>query len=263
MSQASIHIENLSVTYPNGKQALWDANVSLKSGSITALVGMNGAGKSTLFKTIMGFLPAKTGHITIASMPLSYARKKQLVAYMPQSEDVDWQFPVSVWDVVMMGRYGYMNILRLPRHRDRQIVRESIERVGLWELRDRQIGELSGGQKKRVFLARALAQRATILLLDEPFAGVDITTEKAMIDLLVDLQQQGHTILISTHDLASIQGFCDQVILINRTILDYGHTADVFTAENLSRAFGGNVADLSLSKSWLTNQATLAQRDVS
>jgi ABC-type Mn2+/Zn2+ transport system ATPase subunit len=249
MTQTTIHIDHLSVTYPNGKVALRDANVSLQSSSITALVGMNGAGKSTLFKTIMGFLPATTGEITIASLPLPIARKKQLVAYMPQSEDVDWQFPVSVSEVVMMGRYGYMNLFRIPGKRDRQIVQESLERVGLWELRDRQIGELSGGQKKRVFLARALAQRATILLLDEPFAGVDATTERTMIDLLRDLQQQGHTILISTHDLDSIPCFCDQVILINRTVIAAGRTADVFTPENLSRAFGGNIADFNLSQS--------------
>jgi ABC-type Mn2+/Zn2+ transport system ATPase subunit len=249
MSQTGIQIDHLSVVYPNGKTALRDANVSVKSGAITALVGMNGAGKSTLFKTIMGFLPAQTGQITIASMPLSHARKQQLVAYMPQSEDVDWQFPVSVQDVVMMGRYGYMNLFRMPRSTDRRIVQTSLERVGLWDLRDRQIGELSGGQKKRVFLARALAQRATILLLDEPFAGVDATTERSMIDLLHELQQQGHTILISTHDLASVQCFCDQVILINRTIIDAGRTADVFTAANLSRALGGNIADFALSQS--------------
>jgi ABC-type Mn2+/Zn2+ transport system ATPase subunit len=210
---------------------------------------MNGAGKSTLFKAIMGFLPAKLGQITIASMPLAHARKKQLVAYMPQAEDVDWQFPVSVWEVVMMGRYGYMNLLRIPGKRDRQIVQQSLERVGLWELRDRQIGELSGGQKKRVFLARALAQRAMILLLDEPFAGVDVTTERSMIALFQELQAQGHTILVSTHDLASIQRFCDQVILINRTVLDAGKTADVLTPENLSRAFGGNIADFQLNQS--------------
>jgi ABC-type Mn2+/Zn2+ transport system ATPase subunit len=248
MSQTSIQINHLSVAYPNGKLALRDATVSLAPHSITALVGMNGAGKSTLFKAIMGLLPAQTGDITIASMPLSYARKKQLVAYMPQSEAVDWQFPVSVWDVVMMGRYGYMNWLRRPSQRDRQIAQNSLVRVGLWELRDRQIGELSGGQKKRVFLARALAQQATILLLDEPFAGVDTTTERSMIQLLHELQRQGHTILISTHDLASVQCFCDQVILINRTILDYGKTADVFTPANLARAFGGNITDFSLSQ---------------
>jgi ABC-type Mn2+/Zn2+ transport system ATPase subunit len=139
-----------------------------------------------------------------------------------------------------------MNWLRLPGGRDRQIVQASLERVGLWDLRDRQIGELSGGQKKRVFLARALAQQATILLLDEPFAGVDATTERSMITLLRELQQQGHTILISTHDLAAVPSFCDQVILINRTMIAYGDTADVFTPENLARAFGGNITDLAL-----------------
>ncbi|MFM2432841.1 MAG: hypothetical protein RLZZ511_4055 [Cyanobacteriota bacterium] len=253
-SQTSIHIDQLTVAYPNGKEALREATVSLQSGSITALVGMNGAGKSTLFKAIMGFLPAQLGQITIASMPLSHARKKQLVAYMPQAEDVDWQFPVSVGDVVMMGRYGYMNLLRIPGKRDRQIVRQSLERVGLWELRDRQIGELSGGQKKRVFLARALAQRATILLLDEPFAGVDVTTERSMIELFQELQAQGHTILVSTHDLESIQRFCDQVILINRTIVAAGKTSEVFTPANLSRAFGGNIADFQLNQAGQLNQ---------
>jgi ABC-type Mn2+/Zn2+ transport system ATPase subunit len=246
--QTSLQIEAVTVVYPNGKEALHKTSLSLQSGSITALVGMNGAGKSTLFKTIMGLLKPKMGQITIASLPLDAARKRQLVAYMPQSEDVDWHFPVTVWDVVMMGRYGYMNLLRLPRSRDRQIVQESLERVGLWDLRDRQIGELSGGQKKRAFLARALAQQATIVLLDEPFAGVDIKTETAMIELLLELKQQGKTVLVSTHDLASIQQFCDQVVLINRTVLAYGKTADVFTPENLAQAFGGNIADLTLAQ---------------
>jgi manganese transport system ATP-binding protein len=177
------------------------------------------------------------------------------VAYVPQAEDVDWNFPVSVWDVVMMGRYGYMNLLRRPKHRDHQVVQESLERLQMWEYRDRQIGELSGGQKKRAFLARALAQQGTILLLDEPFTGVDIKTEKAMIDLLLELRELGHTILISTHDLASITTFCDQVVLINRTILAYGETAAVFTEENLSRTFGGSIGDLSLTKSRLARAA--------
>jgi manganese transport system ATP-binding protein len=157
---------------------------------------------------------------------------------------VDWNFPVSVHDVVMMGRYGYMNLLRIPRSLDKQIVRESLERLGMWEMRDRQIGELSGGQKKRTFFARTLAQQGKVLLLDEPFAGVDIKTEKMMIDLLIELRQAGHTILISTHDLGSIGTFCDQVVLINRTILAYGETSEVFTEENLSRTFGGSVGDL-------------------
>jgi ABC-type Mn2+/Zn2+ transport system ATPase subunit len=155
---------------------------------------------------------------------------------------------VSVYDVVMMGRYGQMNFLRIPRSIDKQFVRASLERVEMWDLRDRQIGELSGGQKKRTFFARALAQQGTVLLLDEPFAGVDIKTEKMMIDLLIELRQLGHTILVSTHDLASISTFCDRVVLINRTILAYGNTAEVFTEENLSRTFGGSVGDFSATK---------------
>jgi manganese transport system ATP-binding protein len=146
-----------------------------------------------------------------------------------------------VYDVVMMGRYGYMNFLRIPSSFDRRLVQESLERVHLWELRDHQIGELSGGQKKRAFFARALAQQGKVLLLDEPFAGVDIKTEKMMINLLIDLRSLGFTILISTHDLDSITTFCDQVILINRTVLAYGETSEVFTEENLFRTFGSNV----------------------
>jgi ABC-type Mn2+/Zn2+ transport system ATPase subunit len=216
---------------------------------------MNGAGKSTLFKAIMGFVKPVTGQVLIEGLPLRSAQKRNLIAYVPQAEDVDWNFPVSVWDVVMMGRYGYMNFLRRPSPQDRQVVRQSLERLQMWELRDRQIGELSGGQKKRAFLARALAQQGNILLLDEPFTGVDIKTEKAMVDLLLALRSEGHTILISTHDLSSITTFCDQVVLINRTILAYGETSEVFTAENLSRTFGGSVGDLSLHKSRIARSA--------
>jgi manganese transport system ATP-binding protein len=254
LNPASIQVEQVTVAY-NGKVALHGANLHLKPGSISGLVGMNGSGKSTLFKAIMGFVKPVTGQVLIEGLPLRSAQKRNLVAYVPQAEDVDWNFPVSVWDVVMMGRYGYMNLLRRPKHRDHQVVQESLERLQMWEYRDRQIGELSGGQKKRAFLARALAQQGTILLLDEPFTGVDIKTEKAMIDLLLELRELGHTILISTHDLASITTFCDQVVLINRTILAYGETAAVFTEENLSRTFGGSIGDLSLTKSRLARAA--------
>lgn len=246
----SIEVEQVTVAY-NGKVALHGANLKLKTGSINGLVGMNGSGKSTLFKAIMGFVQPLTGRVRIEGLPLRSAQKHNWVAYVPQAEEVDWNFPINVWEVVMMGRYGQMNLLRIPSQRDRQIVRDSLERLEMWELRDRQIGELSGGQKKRAFLARALAQQGRILLLDEPFTGVDIKTEKTMIDLLLELRQQGHTILISTHDLASITTFCDQVVLINRTILAYGNTSEVFTEENLSRTFGGAVTDLSIHKSQL------------
>lgn len=247
MNTFSIDIENVTVAY-HGNVALHSASLQLKSGTICGLVGMNGAGKSTLFKAVMGFVKPSSGRILISGLPIRLVQKSSLVAYVPQSEEVDWNFPVSVHDVVMMGRYGYMNLLRIPRSLDKQIVRESLERVGMGEMRDRQIGELSGGQKKRTFFARTLAQQGKVLLLDEPFAGVDIKTEKMMIDLLIELRQAGHTILISTHDLASIATFCDQVVLINRTILAYGNTSEVFTEENLSRTFGGAVGDFGLRK---------------
>lgn len=243
----SIEIENVTVAY-HGKVALHSASLRLKAGTICGLVGMNGAGKSTLFKTIMGFVKPNQGRVLLHGLSIRQGQKRNLVAYVPQSEEVDWDFPITVYEVVMMGRYGYMNFLRMPRTEDRIAVRESLERVNMWDLRDRPIGELSGGQKKRAFFARALAQKATVLLLDEPFAGVDITTEKLMIDLLLELRQAGHTILISTHDLASITTFCDQVVLINRSILAYGETSEVFTEENLFRTFGGSVNDLALAK---------------
>lgn len=251
MNEIGIDIENVTVAY-HGKVALHSASLQLQPGTICGLVGMNGAGKSTLFKAIMGFVRPNTGRVLINGLPIRKVQKRNLVAYVPQSEEVDWNFPVNVYDVVMMGRYGYMNLLRIPRLIDKQAVRESLERVEMWQMRDRQIGELSGGQKKRTFFARALTQQAKVLLLDEPFAGVDIKTEKMMINLLMELRQTGHIILVSTHDLESITTFCDQVVLINRSILAYGNTSEVFTEENLSRTFGGSVGDFSSAKSRLT-----------
>ena len=237
MHTPSIQVENVTVAY-SGKVALHGATLQLQSGSICGLVGMNGSGKSTLFKAIMGFIKPQSGRVLIHGLPTSKVQKQNLVAYIPQSEDVDWNFPVSVEDVVMMGRYGYMNMLRIPSRRDRLIVLDSLERTHMTEFKDRQIGELSGGQKKRAFLARVLAQQGEVILLDEPFAGVDIKTEKAIVQLLAELRDAGKTILISTHDLTSISTFCDQVILVNRTILAYGPTSEVFTSENLARTFG-------------------------
>ncbi|MBD2177967.1 metal ABC transporter ATP-binding protein [Pseudanabaena sp. FACHB-1998] len=238
METISIDIENVTVAY-HGKVALHKANLQLKAGTICGLVGMNGAGKSTLFKSVMGFVKPATGRVLINGLPIRLVQKNNLVAYVPQTEEVDWNFPVSVHDVVMMGRYGYMNFLRIPRSPDKLAVRDSLERVQMWDMRDRQIGELSGGQKKRTFFARALAQQAKILLLDEPFAGVDVKTEKMMINLLMELRDAGYTVLVSTHDLDSVNTFCDQVVLINRTILAYGQTSEVFTEENIARTFGG------------------------
>jgi len=247
--EVSLDVEGVSVAYPNGHQALSDASFRLGAGTICALVGVNGSGKSTLFKSIMGFVNPTAGRVRINGMPVKESLKKHLVAYVPQSEDVDWQFPVSVWDVVMMGRYGAMNFMRIPRAADKAQVEGSLRRVSMWEFRDRQIGELSGGQKKRVFLARALAQGGRVILLDEPFTGVDVKTEEAIIALLHELRKSGAIIFVSTHNLGSVPEFCDQVVLINRTVLAYGPTADVFTAQNLAAAFGGVLREFQFERS--------------
>jgi manganese/iron transport system ATP-binding protein len=234
-----LEVEGVSVAYPNGHLALHDTTFRLQGGTICALVGVNGSGKSTLFKSIMGFVTPKSGSVKINGLPVSAVLKQHLVAYVPQSEEVDWQFPVSVWDVAMMGRYGAMNFLRIPRALDKAKVEESLRRVSMWEFKDRQIGELSGGQKKRVFLARALAQGGRLILLDEPFTGVDVKTEEAIIVLLRELRAEGCIIFVSTHNLGTVPEFCDQVVLINRTVLAYGPTSQVFTEQNLAAAFGG------------------------
>jgi len=234
-----LDVEGVTMVYANGHLALRDASFHLDSGTICALVGVNGSGKSTLFKSIMGFLKPKAGRVSISGMPVGEVLKRNHVAYVPQAEEVDWQFPVSVWDVVMMGRYGAMNFLRIPRAIDKAKVEESLRRVSMWDFRNRQIGELSGGQKKRVFLARALAQGGRVILLDEPFTGVDVKTEEEIIALLRELRSAGCIILVSTHNLGSVPEFCDQVVLINRTVLAYGPTSQVFTEENLTAAFGG------------------------
>ena len=217
-SKPQLVVDNATVTYNNGHTAIFDASFSIEGGSICALVGINGSGKSTLFKTIMGLVTPTQGRVTLNDEPVRAALKKNVIAYVPQTEEVDWNFPVLVSDVVMMGRYGKMGFLRIPGKEDKKAVADALERVGLTGLGHRQIGELSGGQKKRVFLARALAQNGKVLLLDEPFTGVDVKTENAIIDLLRSLREEGHLVLVSTHNLGSVPEFCDHVILINRTV---------------------------------------------
>jgi len=236
---SGLSVRDVSVTYRTGLTALDAATFDLPEGSITALVGVNGSGKSTLFKAIMGFVPLRSGTVEILGLPCEAALRRNLVAYVPQAEEVDWTFPVLVEDVVMMGRYGHMGWLRRPSAQDRTLVDAALARVGMTDFRSRQIGELSGGQKKRVFLARALAQEGQVILLDEPFTGVDVTTEEAIVKLLTELRDEGRVMLISTHNLGSVPEYCDHAILINRRVLCSGPTAQVFTQANLEEAFGG------------------------
>ena len=239
MNIAGISASHITVTYRNGHTALRDSSFETPTGSITALVGINGSGKSTLFKAIMGFVRLSRGSITVFGMPVRNALKKNLVAYVPQAEDVDWNFPVLVEDVVMMGRYGHMNFLRQPKDVDYAAVTDALQRVNMLPFRKRQIGELSGGQKKRVFLARAIAQEAKVILLDEPFTGVDIKTEDQIIALLKEMRKSGAVMLVSTHNLGSVPEFCDRTVLIKGTVLGYGPTSEIFTEENLTKTFGG------------------------
>lgn len=240
-AQTGLTVDDVTVTYRNGHTALKSASFSIPRGTITALVGVNGAGKSTIFKAIMGFVPLAAGSVSIFDLPARDALKRNLVAYVPQAEEVDWSFPVLVEDVVMMGRYGHMNFLRIPSKRDHQMVDEALARVGMVDYRKRQIGELSGGQKKRVFLARALAQEGQVILLDEPFTGVDVNTEEQIITLLKALRDEGRIMLVSTHNLGSVPDFCDRAVFVKGTVIASGKTEDTFTEDNLQKAFGGSL----------------------
>ena len=244
---ASIDVNNVTVRYNNGHTAIHNVSFRLEGGTTCALLGVNGSGKSTLFKSIMGLITPQQGKISLCSLPIRQALKQNLIAYVPQSEEVDWQFPISVYDVVMQGRYGYMNFLRIPQQEDRRKVQQAMQRVNIEHLSERQIGELSGGQKKRVFLARALAQQSKIILLDEPFTGVDVKTENAIVELLGQLRNEGHLILVSTHNLGSVPDFCDQVVMINRTVIAAGKTETTFNQHNLELVFGGVLRYIKLS----------------
>ncbi|GAA1298615.1 MULTISPECIES: metal ABC transporter ATP-binding protein [Brachybacterium] len=234
---AAIHVRDVTVRYGE-VVALEGASVEVAAGRVTGLVGMNGSGKSTLFKAIMGMVRPDTGTVLINGADTRAARSGGIVGYVPQSEDVDWTFPVSVRDVVMMGRYGLQGITRRPRAVDRAAVEEALARVELTEYAHRQIGQLSGGQKKRAFVARGIAQGAQVLLLDEPFAGVDKRSEATMVALLRELAAEGRTILVSTHDLHALPQLADETVLLQRRVLFHGSVAEALTPQKLALTFG-------------------------
>lgn len=242
MIAPAIQVNKVTVHYGQ-VLALDAATVTVGPGRVCGLVGMNGSGKSTLFKAIMGAVTPDTGTVLINEKPPAAARKSGVLGYVPQSEDVDWSFPLSVRDVVMTGRYGQMGFTRRPRPADHEAVERALEKVELAEYAHRQIGQLSGGQKKRAFVARGIAQQATILLLDEPFAGVDKRSEATIGRLLRELAAEGATILVSTHDLQALPDLADEAILFLRKVLLHGPPADVLHPENLAMAFGLNVLE--------------------
>lgn len=234
----AIELKNVNVSYGD-KPALSDTSITIPFHTFTGVIGMNGAGKSTLFKVIMGLVKPDSGEVKICGDHPQTAQKHGHVAYVPQTELVDWDFPVSVLEVVMMGRIGTQNIFKTPSVIDREAVIDALTQVGMIEFQGRQIGELSGGQKKRVFVARALAQGADILLLDEPFAGLDAVSEKSLIGLLVSLKDKGKTVILATHDLMSLPDTCDRVALVKHTVIAYGPLKEVFTQELVSKTFDG------------------------
>jgi len=242
MTHPALELHDLTVSYAK-KPVLYGVDVQVPQGALVGIIGPNGAGKSTMIRAIMGLTPASSGWVQIFGE--SFEKNRHRVGYVPQREQVDWDFPVNVMDVVLMGRYGRRGWLRRVTKEDKEIAEESLDKVGMLPFRNRQIANLSGGQQQRVFLARALAQQSDLYLMDEPFAGVDATTERAIVTLLQDLQSQGKTILVVHHDLTTAKEYFDHLLLLNMRLVSFGKTQDVFTVEQLQKTYGGRLTILS------------------
>ena len=237
-----IGIYGLTVTY-NNRPILYNINCEIPKGKMIGLIGPNGGGKSTFIKCIMGLIKIDDGSISIFGN--SVKKSIMRISYVPQRESVDWDFPINVYDVVMMGRYGYMGIGRRPKQQDHIIVKASLKRVNLLSLQKRQISQLSGGQQQRVFLARALAQNSDLYLMDEPFAGIDVATESAIIAVLQELKNKGKTILIVHHDLTTARQYFDMLMLLNIRLIAFGSTSQIFTYPLLQKTYEGKLGILS------------------
>lgn len=234
----ALSVTDLSVAYDN-KMVLERASVQVPVGHLTAIIGPNGAGKSTFLKAVLNQLPNKVGTVEILGKP--FDPTSLVVGYVPQRNAVDWEFPTNALNVVLMGRYGHIGLGKRPSKKDRQLALEALESVGMTEFANRSIGQLSGGQQQRVFLARALAQNAEVYFLDEPFAGVDVATEKTIVAILQQLKAQGKSMFVVHHDLQTVKEYFDYTILLNKTILAAGPTQEVFTPEQLQRTYGGKL----------------------
>lgn len=239
MKHAPLSIQNMTVAY-HKKPVLEQVSLTIPEGKLIGIVGPNGAGKSTLIKAALGLIPSLSGEVKIYGKP--YKEQRHLVGYVPQRESVDWDFPTNALDVVTMGRYGHLGWFRRPGNKEKQIAMTCLEKVGMADFADRQISQLSGGQQQRIFLARALAQDASLYFMDEPFVGVDAATEKAIITLLGELKKQGKTVLVVHHDLSTVKEYFDWVILLNVGLVDIGPTNEVFTKDKLQQTYGGKLA---------------------
>jgi ABC-type Mn2+/Zn2+ transport system ATPase subunit len=241
VSKTHIEVTGLSVSY-GSKRVLTNVHLNIESGNVYGVIGPNGAGKSTLFKSILGLIEYSQGKVEVLGDDIDDVRKQ--IAYVPQKDEVDWQFPATVLDIVLLGRYPYKKILQRINAEDKAIAADAMEQLGITHLANRQIGQLSGGQQQRVFLARALCQEANIFFLDEPFVGVDITTEERIISILKKLAKEGKTILVVHHDLSTVADYFNKVILLNQRLIAFGDTEDVFTEENIAKAYGAQLTIL-------------------
>lgn len=233
----AIRIRDLTVSY-DLKPVLWDIDLDIPKGVLMAIVGPNGAGKSTLIKAILNLVKPVTGKVLFNNQP--YKKVQKQISYVPQRGSVDWDFPTTVFDVVLMGRYGHIGWLKRPTNKDKELATEALEKVRMLDFIDRQIAELSGGQQQRVFLARSLVQDADIYLLDEPFQGVDIKTEKAIITILKELKEAGKTVVVVHHDLDTVREYFDYVTLLNLKVIASGKVSEVFTKDNLKITYQAN-----------------------
>ncbi|SFF97476.1 metal ABC transporter ATP-binding protein [Pontibacter chinhatensis] len=236
-----VEVHDLTVSYDR-KPVLWGIDLTLPAGSLVGVIGPNGAGKSTLIKAMMDLLPAGSGYVRIFDKPIAEVRNR--ISYVPQRESVDWDFPASVFDVVLMGSYGKLGLFKRPRQADKDAAMDALQKVGMQSFANRQISQLSGGQQQRVFLARALAQNADIYFMDEPFAGVDIATETAIIELLRTMREQGKTVIVVHHDLQSATEYFDWVVLLNMRLVASGPADQVLTQQLLEQTYGGKLTVL-------------------
>ena len=246
-----IQIHDMTIAY-HKKPVLWDVDLDIPEGKLVGVIGPNGAGKSTLVKGLMDLVPKASGWVKIYGQP--YEAMRRHIGYVPQRESVDWDFPISALEVVAMGRYGHVGWVRRLRREDRRLAEEALAKVGMKDYARRQISQLSGGQQQRVFLARALAQDARIYQMDEPFAGVDAATEKAIVEILMELRHQDKTILVVHHDLQTVTNYFDWVIMLNMRVVASGPTSEVFTDDNLHKTYGGRLTVLSQAAQAIASQ---------